>query len=266
MQFALLGSLVVTRGCERLAVGGARLRVLLATLLLHANQPVSCDALAEAVWDGTPPSGAAVTLRGHVLRLRRALGPEAETRITALAPGYLIQVADSELDVQVFETLCQTSGAAIPAGRWTGASAAAAQALALWRGTPLADVPCQALRDAWVPRLEQARVQALEWRIEADLSLGRHDRVVPELRDLTRSHPLRERFHALLMAALAETGRQAEALAAYHDARRVLIEQLGIEPGPELRDLHQRILSGHADWRYLPGWMLAREHDLGVAR
>ncbi len=146
-----------------------------------------------------------------------------------------------------FQELCRSSGAAIGEQAWAGASAAATGALALWQGTPLADVPCQALRDAWVPQLEQARVQALEWRIEADLRLGRRDQLVPELRALAGEHPLRERFHGQLMVALAGAGRQAEALTAYQDARRVLIEELGIEPGPELRKLHERILAGDTE-------------------
>ncbi len=132
-------------------------------------------------------------------------------------------------------------------------------ALGLWRGTPLADVSSRALRDAWVPHLEQVRVQALEWRIEADLHEGRHERLIPELRELTGHHPLRERFHAQLMLALAGAGRQAEALAAYQEARRVLVGELGIEPGPELRELHERILAGDA----CPGRAVRRRPPAG---
>ncbi len=248
MRFVLLGPTALVRDTgERTHIGGARLRVLLATLLLHANKPVSADALADAVWDGKPPAGAATTLRGHVLRLRRALGPDAGNRIVASDPGYLVRVADSELDVLEFQELCRRSGAAVRDRAWADAAAAASEALAHWQGTPLADVPRQALRDAWVPRLEEARVQVLEWRIEADLRRGRRDQLVAELRALVADHPLRERFHAQLMLVLAGTGRQAEALAAYQDARRVLIDELGIEPGPELRELQERILAGDSE-------------------
>ena len=241
----LLGPLALIRDAgERTTIGGARLRVLLAALLLQANKPVSADALADAVWDGAPPAGVATTLRGHVLRLRRVLEPDAGDRVVARDPGYLMRVGDSELDVLEFQELCRSSGAAIGDQAWADASAAATAALALWQGTPLVDVPCQELCDAWVPRLEQARVQALEWRIEADLRLGRRDLLVPELRVLVGEHPLRERFHGQLMMALAGTGRQGEALTAYQDARRVLVEELGIEPGPELRELQERILAG----------------------
>ena len=246
MRFALLGPLMYVRAGKQVAVGGARLRVLLATLLLRANEPVSLDALAEAVWDGAPPPGAPTTLRGHVLRLRRVLEPDAGTRIAVHDPGYLIQVADSELDVLEFQALCQSCGAAIQDQAWADACSTATEALALWRGTPLVDVRSQGLRDAWIPRLEQLRVQVLEWLIEAKLRLQHHDQLIPELRALIADHPLRERFHAQLMLALAGTGRRAEALAVYQDARRVLVDQLGIGPGPELRGLQERILTGDA--------------------
>jgi DNA-binding SARP family transcriptional activator len=245
MRFALLGPLVFVRDAgKQVAVGGARLRALLAALLLRANEPVPLDALADAVWDGAPPPGAPTTLRGHVLRLRRTLEPDAGTRITVRDPGYLIEVASSEFDVLEFQALSHSCGVAIRSRNWPDAARTATAALALWRGTPLVDVRSEGLRDAWIPRLEHERVQVLEWLIEANLHLQRHDQLVPELRTLVGEHPLRERFHAQLMLALAGTGRRAEALAAYHDARQVLVDQLGIEPGPELRDLQELILAG----------------------
>ncbi len=247
VRFALLGSLMLAGGAgDPVAVSGARQRALLASLLLSANVPVSSDALAEAVWDGSPPPGAAVTLRSHIRRLRRALGPQAGARIMACDPGYLISVREPELDVLGFEAACAEAGAARRAARWPEASAAAARAVELWRGSPLLDVPSQVLRDQFVPRLEQLRLQALEDRAEADLRLGRQDRLIPELRELAARHPVRERFHAQLIEALARAGRQAEALDAYRQARRVLVDELGIEPGPHLRLLHQQILDGDA--------------------
>ena len=248
MQFRLLGPMAVDDIAEGGAVpGGARLRVLLAALLLRANTPVSRGALAEAVWDGAPPSGAEVTLRGHVLRLRRALGPEAGARIAVHDPGYLIRLASAEVDVLEFEALCGDAGRALRAADWDEASSAGARAVALWRGEPLLDVPSQLLRDEFTPRFEQLLVQVHEDCIEADLQLGRHDRLVPQLRELTAAYPLRERFHAQLMLALARGDRRAEALEAYQHARQVLVDQLGIEPGPELRALHGRVLDGKAD-------------------
>ena len=162
MRFVLLGPLGLIRDTgERTSIGGTRLRVLLAALLLKPNTPVSVDELADAVWDGAPPAGAASTLRGHVLRLRRILEPDGANRIVAHDPGYLLRVADAESDVLEFQRLGQRAGAAIRDQAWADAAATAASALALWQGMPLADVPSQTLRDAWIPRLEQVRVLSL---------------------------------------------------------------------------------------------------------
>jgi DNA-binding SARP family transcriptional activator/Tfp pilus assembly protein PilF len=248
MRFALFGPLVVAGDSgQQATLAGPRLRVLLATLLLHADTPVSAHALAEAVWDGEPPPAAIQTLRSYVRRLRRALGPQAGALIEARDPGYLIRLAGAELDVLEFETLCQEAAVALSAAAWSQASDAAAHALELWRGAPLLDVPSRLLHDEIVPLLDQLRVQALEDRAEADLHLGRHERLVPQLRDLTVQHPLRERFHAQLMLALYRCSRRAEALESYRDARRALVGELGIEPGPDLRRLHERVLAGDTD-------------------
>jgi DNA-binding SARP family transcriptional activator len=248
VQFRILGPLQVAAGDsdEPRVVSAPKLRVLLAVLLWRANQPVPFDELAELVWDGTPPGGAQEAVRALVSRLRRRLDPGAAARIVTRDPGYAIEVCDSELDARWFETLTQQAGLAIRACRWAEAARTAAQALELWRGTPLADVPSQMLRDAWVPRLDQLYLQALEWRIQADLHEGRHEQLIPQLRDLTARDPLREQFHFQLMLALYRCGRQAEALDCYRDARRVLVQELGIEPGPELRRLHELVLAGDA--------------------
>jgi tetratricopeptide (TPR) repeat protein len=156
----------------------------------------------------------------------------------------VILINDDELDVLQFEAACRDTGTARHAAQWLQASAAAAQALELWRGTPLLDVDSQVLRDRFVLRLEQMRVQVIEDRAEAELRLGHYDRLVPDLRELTAEYPLRENFHAQLMEALARGGRQAEALQAYQRARRVLVDELGIEPGPQLQRLHQQVLRG----------------------
>ena len=251
MEFGVLGALhVVPPDGDPVVVGGPRLRVLLAVLLWQANQPVPMDELAELVWDGSPPAGEAEATRALVMRLRRMLGPEAGERIRTRAPGYLIELSDDELDVSRAEALSREAAAAVRNGRWAQAADQAARALRLWRGMPLADVPSQSLRDRWLPYLEQLQVQALEWRIEADLHEGRHEQLITELRGVAGRYPLRERFHEQLMLALALTGRRAEALAAYHDARRVLVDDLGIEPGPDMRALHKRILAG--DWPRSP--------------
>ena len=248
MRFRLLGPMGADGiGPGGAVPGGARLRILLAALVLRADEPVSREALIEALWDGTAPAGAEVTLRGHVRRLRIALGPEAGGRIVAHDPGYLIRLAPTEVDVLEFEALCGQAGNALRAADWEGTSAAGTRALGLWRGEPLLDVHSQVLRGEFVPRLEQLLVQVREDRIEADLQLGRHAQVVQQIRELTAAYPLRERFHAQLMLALARGGRRSEALEAYRRARRVLVEELGVEPGAELRDLHRRVLAGNLE-------------------
>jgi DNA-binding SARP family transcriptional activator len=246
LLFGVLGPLQVIAGesGEPRAVPGTRLRALLAVLLWRAGRPVPVGELAELVWDGAPPGGAPEAVRALVKRLRRQLDERAAARIVTRAPGYAIEVAGEELDASQLERLTREAGVAVGAGRWAEAARTASGALGLWRGTPLADVPVQLLRDKWVPHLEELHGQALEWRIEADLHEGRHEQLVPELRELTARHPLREHFHGQLMLALYRCGRQAEALAAYRRARDVLVAELGAEPGPGLRELHQRILSG----------------------
>jgi DNA-binding SARP family transcriptional activator len=250
MRWGILGPLQVTddTGTD-IALPGGRVRVLLAALLTRANHAVSIDELSELLWDGEPPSGAARTVQVYVVRLRRALGPDAGTRIVTRAPGYLYQCppGQDELDLPRFESLCRAGSAALRAEDWTRAAALLAEASGLWRGTPLAEVPSESLRRQFVPRIEQLHLQALEDHIEAGLRLGRAEQVVPHVRELAAAHPLRERFHAQLITALAVGGRRAEALTAYQQARRVLVDELGLEPGPELRTLHERILAGESD-------------------
>jgi len=217
---------------------------LLAALLVRANAVVPADELAEIVWDGAPPGGASQTLRSHVMRLRRATGLGAGGRLVTRAPGYMLAAGEDELDVLRFEALCGQGAAAARAGEWAEAAQVLAAALGLWRGQPLCDVPSHLLVGACVPRLEELRLQAVEGRVEADLRLGQHARLVPELSALTGEHPLHERLRAQLMRSLALCGRQAEALAVYRDARRVLIGELGIEPGPELRKAQRQVLAG----------------------
>lgn len=244
MRFSLLGSLVVAESSgRRVTLGGPRLRILLAVLLLRADIPVPAGELADMVWDGSPPPGAVSTLRSYVRRLRRVLGDDS-TRIVACGTGYLIRAERPDLDVLEFEALCGDARAAVRAGEWAGASAVAARALRLWRAAPLLDVPSEALRGEFVPRLERLRLQVLEDRFDAGLRLGQHQELIPQLLDMAARYPLQERFHVQLMLALATTGRRAQALHAYQEARRVLVEELGIEPGPELCDIQRRILAG----------------------
>jgi DNA-binding SARP family transcriptional activator/tetratricopeptide (TPR) repeat protein len=248
--FGYLGPLLVEAD-RPVELTAPSLRTVLAMLLTHAGQPVATDELADVVWDAKPPRGATDSLRTYVMRLRRVLGPAAAARIVTHHPGYLVEAAEDEVDALRFARHYRDGVAAVGARDWAAARELFAEGLALWRGRPLADVPSQLLRDAEIPALDQMRLQALHWRIDADLRLGSGDELVPELRALIAVEPLREHFHVQLMTALAQAGRQAEALAAYQHAREMLVEQLGIEPGAELRELQQRLLSGET--RSAPG-------------
>jgi DNA-binding SARP family transcriptional activator/Tfp pilus assembly protein PilF len=245
--FAILGPLLVHDGETQVDVPKGRQRVLLAALLLQAGKPVAADALAEMVWDQASPPGAEITLRSHVLRLRRALGTRAGARLATCPSGYLLQADDDEVDLLRFRCLCRDGNTAARASAWGRAHVLLGEALNLWRGAPLADIPSDSLRQNETQDLEPLRLQAEELRIDAALHLGGHAEVVPGLHSLIVRHPLREHFHCQLMLALHRCGRQAEALAAYQHARDILIEELGAEPGPELRELHQRILSADSD-------------------
>ncbi len=242
MWLGVLGPLVISDGAAAIAVPAAKQRAVLAVLLVNANRVVPADELSDIVWDGAPPAAARVTLRGLIRRLRLLLGPAVGSRIATRPHGYEAGFGADELDLLRFDQLCRDGEAALRAGSWSRCSQVLGQALGLWRDAPLRDVPCQRLQREEAPRLEQARLQAAEWQAEAELCLGHYDRLVPQLQRLVAEQPLRERFCAQLMIALARSGRQAEAQAAYRHARQTLIDELGVEPGPQLQDLHQRIL------------------------
>src|SRR6202451_2204107 len=241
MDFGLLGTLVVRDGTRDVPVSAPRQRVLLAALLLGGGRVVSLDALAEVLWEGSPPAGARGALHSAVQRLRSTLGRSGADLVETRPPGYLIRVDDAEFDVRGFSALAARGHAAAADGAWAQAAGLLREALGLWRGEPLADVPSQLLRDREAPAIKDQRLQALVTRIDADLHLGRQGEILAELRQLVTAHPLQEQLRAQLMLSLYRSGRQADALAAYQDVRRVLAAELGIDPGPELRLLHQRI-------------------------
>jgi DNA-binding SARP family transcriptional activator/Tfp pilus assembly protein PilF len=240
MEFCLLGPMLVRCGGEVIPIPPGKQRAVLAALLLDAGRVVTLDGLAEVLWGPQPPPSARVTVQNYVKRLRKAL----PARIATYPHGYLISVDAGELDVSRFEALLASARAAAGDGRWDSAGAQARAALELWRGEPLADVGSEFLAAREVPRLAELRLQALEARLDADLHLGHHVAAIAELRRLVVAHPPREHLHALLMLALYRDGRQAEALAAYQAARRVLVDEFGLEPGAELREVNQRILAG----------------------
>jgi DNA-binding SARP family transcriptional activator len=243
-MFSLLGTLEVRRNGVIAAIPAGRQRALLAALLLNANRVVSADELIETLWEGDPPASVRVSLQNYVKRLRQNLGDTGHRQISTYPPGYLITIPPGSLDVTRFETLTRTGLKALRSGGHAEAAGQLREALSLWRGPPLADVDSHFLSSREVPRLAELRLQALESRIEADLALGRSGELVPELRLLAATHPLRERLHALLMLALHGAGQQAGALAAYLAARSVLTAELGIEPSRELQELQRTILAG----------------------
>ena len=242
MEFGLLGPLVVRADGSPVVVSAGKQRVLLAALLLRAGQVVPAAELAGFVWEGSPPGTARVTLQNYVKRLRQALGPAGYERIVTRPSGYAIQVEPGELDVARFAQLAGAGRAAAGAGSWKRAAAQLGEALGLWRGEPLADVPSAALRAAEVPRLAELRLEAAEARAEAELHLGRPAGIIGELQALVAAEPLRERLAELLMLALYRSGQQAAALAAYRRERQALVDQVGIEPGPGLQEMNQKIL------------------------
>ncbi|KUN26797.1 transcriptional regulator [Streptomyces corchorusii] len=231
------------------AIGSPKVRALLAALLLEPGRVVSVEALKDALWGGAPPVSAQASLHNHVTRLRRLLDdPE---RLRAVPPGYVLRVDHGELDVHVFDARVAEARAAHARRDWPDVVRACASALALWRGTPLSGLPADIGGYALVQRLTEARLLLLELRYDAELALGgaRLAALVPELAALVAEHPLREAYHRQLMLALHRTGRQAEALAVHRDLRARLVEELGVEPGPTVREAHVEVLRGIGEQR-----------------
>ncbi len=248
MHFGILGPLqVIGDDGRELALGGRMPRAVLALLLLRANEVVSSDQLVEALWPGAPPASGARGLHVHVSRLRRALAaghsdPDGE-RLVTTAGGYVLRVGPEELDVQRCERLIGEGRSLLAAGRPDQAVAALSGALELWRGDVLADFQYDAFAQGEIARLGELRAAVLEERIAVEMLLGREAQVLGELERLVRDYPYRERLRGQLMVALYRSGRQAEALAAYRAARSALVDELGIEPSIELRQLHEAILA-----------------------
>jgi WD40 repeat protein/DNA-binding SARP family transcriptional activator len=240
MEFRILGPLEVRNERGTVALGGMKPRALLAVLLLHRNEPVTADRLALEVWGEEAPHAAVKTVQVHISRLRKALC-DADI-VTTTAAGYCLRVRPDELDAERFERLVDDASRALTDGQAERAAEGLREALALWRGPPLADLAFEPFAGAEIARLEEQRLVALETRIEADVAVGRHAEVVGELQQILSEHPLRERLAAQLMLALYRCGRQAEALEVYGDVRRALSAEIGVEPGPELRRLQEAIL------------------------
>ena len=238
VELRLLGPIEVGRDGAPSALGGQKPRALLAVLALEPGRVVSVDRLVEALWPGEPPETAAHAVQVYVSQLRKALGPVIATR----APGYVLELDPEHVDVHLFSRLAQEGRAALEGGEAAAAEVALREALALWRGPALADFVYEPFAQTQIARLEELRTVVVEERIDADLALGRHAELVSELEALVQAEPLRERPRAQLMLALYRSGRQADALAVYRAARETLVEELGIDPGPELRELEAAVL------------------------
>jgi len=257
MRFGLLGPVIVERDGAPVQINSVMSRTVLAALLMNAGTAVSVDQLAEALWSDVRPASAMASLHNHVMRLRRLLGDEGGGRIRAAAPGYLIHVEPGELDLDVFDGLCASGAVALRDRQWARAAQDLTGALVLWRGEPVSDVPGLSGYPG-VQRLREARLQALEGRVEADLELGRHREMVDELLDLAARYPVREAFHGQLMLALYRAGRSAEALEAFQGLRRTLVDDLGVEPSAAIQLLHRRILSADPELAGMGGdWVQA---------
>jgi len=243
VEFLILGPLEVLDDDGPLPLGGAKQRAALAILLLHRNEVVSRDHLIDGIWAESPPPSATHTLETYMSRLRKGLHQDGEPeRILTRAPGYLLRVDAGELDLERLEILTDRGKRALAANDPAKAAGIFREGLALFRGAPLEDLAYSPFARDEVSRLEDLRILALEQRIDADLALGRHPELVGELEALTVKAPLRERFWGQLMLALYRSDRQGEALGAFDRARLVLAEQLGVDPGPSLRQLHEDIL------------------------
>jgi DNA-binding SARP family transcriptional activator len=239
MRFGILGPLEASDDGGQVSLGGGKPRALLAVLLLHPNEVVSADQLIDELWGDDSPERADAALRVNVSRLRKALPRDV---LATRSPGYVIRIEPDQLDLDRFERLVDEGRSLLASGLSADAAERLRDALSLWRGPALADFAYENFAQTAIARLEEIRLAAVELRIDADLALGRHDELVGELEALIAEHPLRERLRADLMTALYRSGRQAEALDAYKDARRALVDELGIDPSTALQELERAIL------------------------
>jgi DNA-binding SARP family transcriptional activator len=259
LEFRVLGPLEVADEGEALAVGGQRQRALLAILLLRANEVVSTERLVDQLWGEQPPPTATTSLQNGVSQLRKLLGPDV---LVTRPPGYVLQIAPEQLDLGRFEALVKQARG----GRADERAALLREALGLWRGSPLPELESEDFAQGEIRRLEELRLGATEELLDADLELGRHDDVVAQAEALVTRHPLRERLRGQLMLALYRSGRQADALRVYHDARRALVDELGIEPGPALQQLHASILRQERSLQPTAGGRSSDDHYEDVVK
>jgi DNA-binding SARP family transcriptional activator/DNA-binding beta-propeller fold protein YncE len=264
LDFRILGPVEATVGGRPLALGGRKQRALLALLLLNANSVVSLETLVDELWGPERPSTATKSVQVHVSRLRRELEQaDGEAALVTRAPGYVLEINPDSVDLARFERRAALGRRALAAGDARRAERLLRAALDEWRGDALADLALEPLAGVAQRRLDDQRVTAMEDWLDASLALGRHAELVGQIEELVRQHPFRERLRAQLVLALYRSGRQADALAAYRDARTTLVDQLGIDPGPELRTLERRVLEQDPDLLLLAA-APARPHTVAV--
>jgi DNA-binding SARP family transcriptional activator len=252
-EFRILGPLEVVDSTGPIPLGGPKQRALLGLLLVHAGEVLSTDQIVDVLWDGRPPKTATTSLWNLVTQLRKVLPPGT---LVTKPPGYRLQVDPEALDLRRFEQLVARARGLDGGPR----AELLREALAIWRGAPLADLAFEPFAEGEIRRLEELRLDALEERIDADLQQGAGAELVGELEALVRQHPVRERLRGQLMLALYRSGRQAEALQAYLDARRALVDELGIEPSPALQRLYRSILRQESGLERTPAPPVADDH------
>ncbi|MBO4253530.1 AfsR/SARP family transcriptional regulator [Streptomyces griseorubiginosus] len=245
MRFEILGSLRVTDGEDVFTVSAPKMESLLAALLVRADDVVSMDQMCTEIWGDEPPRRATAALHVYISQLRKLLGRvhQGESPIVTRFPGYALCLGDSDLDAHEFQRLARQGRAALRAGRHQEASAACGRALALWRGTVLGEVRGGPIVAEFATWAEETRLECVELRNEAELTLGRHRELVGPLYALVNRHPLIEAFHGQLMLALYRSDRRAEALRVFQQLRETLDRELGITPCRQLHELHQQILA-----------------------
>jgi DNA-binding SARP family transcriptional activator len=259
LEFRILGPVEAVDEAGPVTIGGQKQRALLGLLLLHAGEAVATDRIVDELWGEQPPKTATTSLQNFVSQLRRLLGPDV---LVTKPPGYLLRVEPDGLDAARFERLLTEARRAEPDER----ARKLRDALALWRGPPLADLAYETFAQGEIRRLEELRLDALEERIDADLELGQAGELVGELETLVEQHRTRERLRGQLMLALYRSGRQAEALQAYLDARRALVDELGIEPSPALQQLYRSILRQETALEAAPPPALVDDHFADVVK
>jgi adenylate cyclase len=248
LDFRLLGPIEIVLAGTEIPLRASKVRQLLSLLVLHRDQVMSVDRLADELWEGNPPESATAALRVHISRLRKLLSTAGQEGLLVTRPtGYQLSISDDAVDVVRFERLAAHGRDALASGNSEAAADIMRRALKLWRGTAFADVAASQYVVAEAARLEEVRLETLENCIDAELDCGQHRRVLGELEALVTAHPLRERLWAQRMTALYRSGRQPEALETYQTLRRHLADELGLDPSPELTELHTAILNRSAE-------------------